>query len=84
MCGSAYIDSHFIEWMAETFGNAYTSLGSDSRGSGSRLLSSFETAKTTFGDEESDDPEISLECPDMKAPKSSQFDPAWGEVKLPR
>lgn len=53
-CGSTAIDRNFDAWMVQTFGDAYRTLNQKKRGPGSSFMGSFEEAKKSFGEEDSD------------------------------
>ncbi|KAF7188334.1 Heat shock 70 kDa protein 12B [Pseudocercospora fuligena] len=48
-CGSTWIDRHFMNWMEQKFGKAYTDLSLEIRGPTSRFMKDFEGFKRDFG-----------------------------------
>jgi len=48
-CGSTFVDRNFLEWMSNTFGDAFRDLPFSKRGPGSNFMKEFERIKKDFG-----------------------------------
>ncbi|KAK8161374.1 hsp70-like protein [Phyllosticta citrichinensis] len=75
-CGSTFVDRNFDAWMAKRFKGNYTKLSAKSRGPGSKMMESFEKAKSKFGpklmDQETE--RVKIENVDMNVQGSELYD----------
>jgi len=81
-CGSTYIDRLFLQWMANTFGEAFTRIPFERRGPGSKFMQEFEFCKRDFGLDGDVLEEKRVQLPMIGVEDSEHYDAEEGLVKF--